>query len=129
MVLIAATITALSGMTGSLRADVGSWTHHFGMSGLDVAGAAYVPGKTFVTLPGQTPGGTLDAFVPTYDSAGRELWTRQFGTPAGDGDNALAVALHGGGLVVANSTRGTLADHAAGDLDAYVIHLTPSAAP
>lgn len=84
MVLIAATITALSGMTGSLRADVGSWTHHFGMSGLDEAGAAYVPGKTFVTLPGQTPGGTLDAFVPTYDSAGRELWiassVRQPGT-------------------------------------------------
>jgi hypothetical protein len=130
MVLTVATILALVGMPGSVHAsaDDGPWTHQFGTNGLDEAksvavdgaGAIYVAGETFGTLPGQTPGGTLDAFVRKYDPAGRELWTRQFG--AWERDIAWGVAVDRLGLVyVVGQTEGALPDqHSAGGWDAFI---------
>lgn len=49
----------------------------------DAAAATHFTGETFGTQPGETPGGTLDTFAPKHDFRGREVWTRQFGRPAG----------------------------------------------
>ena len=85
------------------------WTRQFGTDGLaveeatgvsvDAAGNVYVAGWTDGTLPGQTNLGETDAFLRKYDSSGKEVWTRQFGTlssekipdVAGDGTNNLYV--------------------------------------
>lgn len=64
------------------------WTRQFGTTmgdrATDVAvtgeGIAYVVGSTGGTFPGQTNYGQHDSFIRKYDSAGNEMWTRQFGT-------------------------------------------------
>jgi hypothetical protein len=130
-VLTLVTVMTLTGMIGPVPAygDDGVWTRQFGTSGLDEvksvavdgAGATFVAGETFGTLPGQTPGGTLDAFIRKYDSSGRqELWTRQFG--AWERDIAWGVALDRlGSAYVVGQTEGTLpAQHSAGGLDAFI---------
>jgi len=50
----------------------------------DPTGNVYVAGFTRVGLPGQTHFGDNDAFISKYDSEGKELWTRQFGSPRSD---------------------------------------------
>ena len=54
-------------------------THSLQSVAVDPTGASYVVGETFGTLPGQSPAGTLDAFIRKYDPSGAESWTRQFG--------------------------------------------------
>ena len=88
------------------------WTRQFGTSGAEGAyavaangSAVYVAGITNGTLPGQTNAGDVDAFVREYDTAGTLLWTRQFGTPAGD--FALAAAADASGVYIAGYTDGT----------------------
>jgi hypothetical protein len=106
------------------------WTDQFGAGQSDDAsdvavesdGAAYLVGTTEQALAGQRSAGRLDGFVRKYSLDGKELWTRQYGTP--EDDYALAVALDPQkGMVIAGSTRGTLADRSYGDLDAYVMRV------
>jgi len=125
-----------SGTTFLSHFDVGGtalWTDQFGTGQSDDAwdvavdrdGAAYLVGTTEHVLPGEQSSGRLDGFIRKYSVDGQKLWTHQFGTP--ENDNAFAVALDDQGIVVAGSTRGRLgADRAAGELDAYVMHLTAS---
>jgi hypothetical protein len=103
------------------------WTRQFGTSADDFAnalvasdGAIYVAGSTDGTLPGQTPaGGSNDAFVRKYDSAGNELWTRQFGTSGSDPANAIAADPTG--VYVAGSTTGSLSGQTSGgEFDGFV---------
>ena len=111
-----------------------SWVRQFGTAGLDEAksvavdstGAGYVVGETFGTLPGQTPGGTLDAFIRKYEPFGTELWTRQFG--AWERDIAWAVAVApGDDVYVVGQTEGILPGQpSAGGLDAFVRKYDPS---
>lgn len=127
---------ALAGSATSVRASGGSgaWTRQFGTNGLDeikavavdTTGTVYVAGETFGTLPGQTPGGTLDAFVRAYDPAGREVWTRQFG--AWERDIAWGVATDSvGSAYVVGQTEGILPGQpSAGGWDAFVRKYDPS---
>jgi hypothetical protein len=111
-----------------------TWVRQFGTTGLDEAkavaidptGAIYVVGETFGTLPGQTPGGTLDALIRKFDPAGGEVWTRQFGT--WDRDIAWAVTVAPGGFIyVIGQTEGTLpGQHSAGGLDAFIRKYDPA---
>ncbi len=91
------------------------WTRQFGSpendGALDVAvdgsGNAYVVGQTRTSLPDQTSAGHWDAFLRKYDTEGKELWTRQFGSTALD--VALSATLDGSGNVyVAGETGGVL---------------------
>lgn len=110
------------------------WTRQFGGGGgeaaanvaLDEAGNVYVVGGTRATLPGQTSAGDYDAYLRKYDSAGNELWTRQFGTPAED--YGIAVTLDAAGSpIVAGATGGLLAGAAAaGSLDSLVRKYDPA---
>ncbi len=126
---LAVVVLVLNAPLGAATAsEPTSWIRQFGTTGLDEAkavavdptGASYVVGETFGTLPGQTPGGTLDAFIRKYDPSGSELWTRQFG--AWDRDIAWAVAVAPEGQVyVVGQTEGILpGQHSAGGLDAFV---------
>jgi Ca2+-binding RTX toxin-like protein len=65
-------------------------------------------------------------FVAKYDVSGDEVWTRQFGTPATDLGQGLAVDT-GGAVYVAGYTSGTLPGQtSAGSLDAFVRKYTAS---
>jgi hypothetical protein len=113
-----------------------NWIRQFGTTGLDEAksvavdptGASYVVGETFGTLPGQTPAGTLDAFIRKYDPSGAESWTRQFGAWERDIAWAVAVAPDGNAHVV-GQTEGVLpGQRSTGGWDAFVRKYDPSGA-
>jgi hypothetical protein len=89
------------------------WTRQFGTasidSGISVAatlGGVYVAGGTYGVFPGETLGGTEDAFVRKYDAQGNELWTRQFGSP--DQESVFCVTAVAGGVYITGLTYGTL---------------------
>ena len=96
-----------------------SWAHQFGTTRPDQAtgvvavdGQVYVVGDVIGALPGQTAQGPNDrnAFIRRYDPDGKELWTRQFGSPAGAHDSATGIAVSGFAIYVAGWTSGVLAD-------------------
>jgi hypothetical protein len=105
------------------------WTRQFGIPTettwpggvtVDESGHVYVVGETTGTLPDQTRVGANDAYVRKYDSAGNELWTRQFGTVSGEMANSVSVD-GGGNVFVAGTTAGELPGQtSAGDTDAFV---------
>jgi Beta-propeller repeat len=113
------------------------WTRQFGSFERDFArgvavdgtGNVYVVGQTFGTLPGQVSAGGFDGFVRKYDPAGGELWTRQFGSPGGEG--AVSVAVDDAGRAhVAGSTRATLPGQvSAGEYDAFLSTYDPDGTP
>lgn len=117
-----------------------SWTRQFGTTGSDLcksvavdsSGNVIVAGSTAGTLPGQTRTGDRDAFVRKYDTSGKELWTRQFGT----GKVGILLALTGayrvavdgsGNIFVAGDTNGTLPGQTTGGgPDGFVRKYDPS---
>ena len=85
------------------------WTRQFGSAGrtealgvaVDGTGNVYVAGHNSLNLPGQISAGGFDAFVRKYDSAGNELWTRQFGSAGDDRATGVAAADGAGNVYVA----------------------------
>lgn len=130
VILVAGTALAPLPATG----QEATWTRQFGTRSfdraegvaVDSAGNACVVGQTMGTLPGQASAGTIDAFVRTYDPAGTELWTRQFGS--GGGEGAMGVAVDGAGnAYVVGYTGGALPGQAsAGSFDAFVRKYDPT---
>lgn len=101
------------------------WTRQFGSSFGDIAygvsvdaTGVYVAGETDGTLPGQTSAGGGDAFIRKYKPNGREVWTRQFGTPSYD--EAFGVSSGSAGVYVSGYTDGVLPGQTSlGGWDAY----------
>lgn len=130
VLLVTATTVALVGIPGGVQAcgSDATWSRQFGTTRLDEAKAVaveagratYVAGETFGTLPGQTAGGTLDAFVRRYDPAGAEVWTRQFGAWERDIAWGLAVDHLGSVYVVGQSEGSFTAQHATVGWDAFL---------
>ena len=90
---------------------------------VDGAGNLWVVGATKGDLAGPNAGQS-DVFVRTYDTDGREGWTRQFGTAREDVATGVAVDEAGNGFVV-GFTSGAL-DIASGALtDAFVRKYDP----
>jgi hypothetical protein len=102
------------------------WTREFGTPKDDTAlgvtavgDRIYLAGTTAETLPGQTGEGGTDAFVRAYDLDGQTLWTRQFGSPAADGAEAVTALTDA--VYVAGGTLGALPGQtSAGGMDAFV---------
>src|SRR2546427_244043 len=104
------------------------WTRQFGTTGgggyawaLAVFGSSvYVIGSTRGgTFPGEESGGGDDAFVRRYDTAGKELWTHQFGTSGSD--MARGAAADASSVYVAGVTDGTFpVQTSAGSADAFL---------
>ncbi|HEB66823.1 MAG TPA: hypothetical protein ENI93_02645 [Gammaproteobacteria bacterium] len=136
--LVATLTTAIRSLTGQvlpadhvIRFSTAPWTRQAGTPDDDVslaittdpAGNLYVAGHTTGTLAGQTRAGGQDIIVIKYDAAGRELWARQFGTPASD--QAAAIALGASGrLQVAGTTGGAFPGQtSSGGTDAIILTL------
>lgn len=113
-------------LSASANAQEVQWLRQFGTPFPDGAGSVvtdstgvYATGSTADALPAQSSAGAFDAFVRKYDSAGQELWTRQFGTSSHD--EGLGVAADATGVYVVGRTEGALAGHSsAGSSDAFV---------
>ena len=111
------------------------WARQFGTPDVDTAagvavdsaGNIYIAGDTLGSLPGQTSAGSYDAFVRKYDPNGKEIWTRQFGTPLPDVDTAAGVAVDSAGnIYIAGTAFGSLPRQAAlGLTDAFVRKYAP----
>ena len=105
------------------------WMTQFGSAGfdmssgatVDVDGSLYVAGRTEKDFPGQTNAGEFDAFVQKYDSSGRLVWTKQFGS--GLADYALSVAVGRDGGVYAAGSGFLPGLPLSGDRDAFVVQL------
>ena len=104
-----------------------AWSRQFGTVRYDLAyaaasdgkGGSYAAGFTNFPLPGQVYRHGYDAFLTRYDSNGRELWTRQFGTHGRD--QAFAIATSGANVYVAGSTDGRFPKQQQhGGLDGFV---------
>jgi len=75
------------------------------VNGMSAFGSSvFIAGSTLGTLRAQTASGGFDAFLGRYDSAGNEVWTRQFGT-SGD-DVAGTVFADSSGVYVAGEENG-----------------------
>jgi Tfp pilus assembly protein PilW len=107
------------------------WTRQFGGTGNDRffdvsvdASGVYLSGFTGGRLPGQSGGGTGDAFVRMYDFDGAGLWTQQFGTSAWD--LSYAVSVGASGAYAAGETSGTLPGQtSSGGYDAFLVRFAP----
>jgi hypothetical protein len=105
---------------------VHEWTQHFGNSAnevgyaiaLDASGYLYVAGQTSGALDGIANGNT-DGFVRKHAPSGAHEWTRQFGTPATDLANTLAVDASGNAYI-AGQTDGDLGGEVQGTWDSFV---------
>lgn len=111
-----------------------AWTSQFGTRypddanglAIDPAGNLYVVGQTSGELPGQSAAGMIDGFVRRYDAAGREVWTRQFGSPERDLPKGVAVDA-GGDVYVVGQTFGSLPGQtSAGGWDGFLRRYSPS---
>ncbi|MCH7793406.1 MAG: SBBP repeat-containing protein, partial [Planctomycetes bacterium] len=98
------------------------WIRQFGTSAEDSAFALAPDGAGGVMITGWTHGSlggpnaglyTNDVFLARYDSAGNQLWIRQFGTSTSDDVRALAPD-GSGGVMIAGGTNGSLGGPNAG---------------
>jgi flavin-binding protein dodecin len=103
-----------------------AWVRQLGTSGhdqaygvaLDGSGAVYIAGTTngSLALPNA---GSSDAFLARYDTAGTQLWTRQFGTEFSDGCRGIATD-GAGNIFLAGETGGQLGESVSGFGTAYL---------
>ena len=129
--------TALVGLLAPplpVSAVTAGWTRQFGTTNVDEAvavtmdraGNQLVTGWTQGVLPGQTSSGSLDAFIRKYNPAGKELWTRQFGSS--DRDYVRGVVTdRAGNVYLAGETEGTLTGQtSSGGRDAFLRKYDPA---
>ena len=110
------------------------WIEQFGTAGADAGGVMAPDGRGGVLLTGITEGdltrpslGATDAWVSRYNADGERAWIEQFGSAESDAASAIAVV--GAGVVIAGSTRGSIA--APADLygDAMIARYADDACP
>ena len=103
------------------------WTRQFGTSTQDLAlgltadaTGVYIVGSTGGTLPGESV--SSGAFIRKYDTAGNEIWTRQFNSSSGFAATvALAAAADGTNVFVSGHIAFAFPGHvSSGSIDAFV---------
>jgi hypothetical protein len=84
----------------------------------DASGGLFIAGYTDGSLGGLNAGKS-DAFLARYDSAGNQLWVRQFGTT--EADRAEALTPDGqGGVFITGNTYGDLGAENSGQSDIFI---------
>ncbi len=105
------------------------WVKQFGTSGsddgysitIDESGNLYVSGRTYGTFPGETSsGGYYDAFVAKFDSEGKQVWVKQFGTSGFELGYSIAVNKNGNLFITGNVSRTFPGETSSGGTDAYI---------
>jgi beta-propeller repeat-containing protein len=123
-VLLAGTSTASSKPTLTAM----PWTRQFGTAGEDCAKSVsfgglktYVAGDFSPSECGDTSIGNIEqqVFLRRYDSSGKLLWTREFGSTKSDRASGVA-ADSDGNAYVAGVTYGVIGQSSAGGRDAFV---------
>lgn len=84
----------------------------------DGSGGVFVSGTTFGSLGGPNSG-SYDAWLAKYDSAGNQIWIRQFGSSGSDGAGGASPD-GSGGLFVSGATSGSLGGPNSGSDDAWL---------
>ena len=105
------------------------WARQFGTPGeedvqwcaMDNLGGIYLTGSTTGDLAGKNSG-KEDIFVMKYDTEGKMLWSKQFGTDSTDIARSIYVNKKGG-IYITGDTRGKLGKSAAGSNDCFIIKL------
>jgi hypothetical protein len=99
--------------------QIGTSADDFGYAlAQDSAGGVFITGITRGDLAGPNQG-DYDVYLARYDSAGNQLWVRQFGTPVWD--EAFAIVADGaGGVFISGTTLGDLAATSAGGRDIFL---------
>ena len=93
---------------------------------VDRSGNVVVAGHTVGALPGVARVGYDDAFVKKLDPAGKEMWTREFGTTMFSGASSVAI-YPSGNIVVGGHVLGALPGQEKAALeDAFVRKYSPS---
>ena len=112
------------------------WTVQLGTSEDDYAWGAAIDEDDHIYVVGDTLGsfaetshGALDAIAVKLDADGEELWRRQFGTPADDSIESVAIGI-GGSVYTAGFTTGAFGgfEHQ-GDGDIFMRMLDPDGEP
>ena len=104
-----------------------AWIKQFGGSQADFAhsftsdgnGNAFVGGRTHGSINNQPSIGGIDAYISKYNSSGQEVWTRQFGSAAGEAVDYI-IPDGNGGVFVAGNTGGSLTGQPFDGKDIYV---------
>ena len=110
LALMAAPLPAPYSLVSAAHAQNQLWLTQFGTEqndrawalATDGAAGVFVAGTTDGILGGQSAGG-FDSFLARHDSAGNQLWIRQFGSVSDDRAFALAPA-NAGGVFIAGNT-------------------------
>ncbi len=112
-----------------------AWIREFGTAGLDAAravavddGKVYAAGLVDGALPGQDSAGGSDVFLQRYNNGGKEMWTRQFGTPGDDAATVVgSLAVEDRNVYVGGLVSAALPGQSyAGDWDAFVRRYDPA---
>ena len=113
-------------LTSAADAQNQTWIRQFGTGAVDYAsepapdssGGVYISGHTDGSLGGPNAG-SWDVWLAHYDSAGNQIWLRQFGTSSND--FASGAAPDGaGGVYINGRTYGSLGGPHAGLGDAWI---------
>ena len=133
--------TTTSGLDGNTNAGFGDmfltkyntggtkqWTRQLGTSNndlgngvsVDSSGNAYVTGRTYGGLDGNTNAGSYDMFLIKYNTGGTKQWTRQLGTSGSDGGYGVSVDSSGNAYVTGSTTGGLDGNTNAGDYDMFL---------
>jgi hypothetical protein len=130
--------SAAGGLDGFVRrydpAGNVTWTRQFGSRMDDYTvgatvgpgGDVYVVGTTFGTLPGQSSKGETDGFIVAFRAEGRDLWSRQFGTPGGDDAEAIAFDATGHPFVAGRAGGPLPGGTSSGGSDAFLAAAGPT---
>jgi hypothetical protein len=105
------------------------WTKQFGTSededvqwcAIDKSANIYITGSTAGDLNGKNAG-KEDVFIAKYDSDGKMLWTKQFGTDGTDVARSI-YADNNGSVYVTGNTEGKFGTAAFGKADCFVLKL------
>jgi hypothetical protein len=110
---LAVCLLAAGGAASARKAPEVLWTTRFGSPGDDNAleifrhsTGIYVIGRVDGVMPGQTRVGGHDVYVRRMDHAGKEIWTRQFGTEGRETN--MGIFVHDTGVYTAGGVGGAL---------------------
>lgn len=108
------------------------WLDQFGTAKADAVNQVIFDGAENVVVVGVTEGelaseamGGKDSFVRKYSSAGRVLWTKQWGTRGDDGVYGVALTTDGA-LITVGASVGSFVGIGAGDQDVSITALSDS---